>query len=101
MEYRHNMLVASLYYWESTTNAFQLPCEMLTPTLFDVAAITDLHPAGNNFNPNESDEDNIDFDNNCAGFSRYIETYHVTGTTEVTSEEHITFIALWLFKYIF
>lgn len=96
------MLVASLYYWESTTNTFQLPCGMLTPTLFDVAAIIGLQPVDNNFNPNEkSDKDNIDFDNNYAGFSRYIETYHVTGTTEVTSEEHITFIALWLFKYIY
>lgn len=80
----------------STTNTFQLPCRMLTPTLFDMEAITSLHPTGGNFNPNESDKDIIDFYNNRINFSRYIKDYHVTGTTEVTAKEHIAFLALWL-----
>lgn len=31
----------------------------------------------------------------------YIEEYHVTGTTEVSDEEHIAFLALWLSRCIF
>lgn len=34
------MLLASMYFWEGSTNTFQLPCGMLKPTLFDVATIT-------------------------------------------------------------
>lgn len=95
------MLVASLYFWESTTNTFQLPCGMLTPTLFDVAAIIDLRPTGETFNLNESDEDTINFDGNRASFSQYIKDYHVVDDNEVLDEEHITFLALWLSTCIF
>ncbi|XP_050899026.1 uncharacterized protein LOC127105856 [Lathyrus oleraceus] len=38
------MLLASLYFWDSTYNTFHLPCGMVTPTLFDAAAIVGLHP---------------------------------------------------------
>lgn len=99
--YFQNMLVTSLYYWEYTTNTFQLPCGMLTPMLFDVAAITGLLPDGGNFDPNENDEDNIEFDSNYANFTRYIKDYHVTDTLEFTTEEHIAFLALWLSRCIF
>lgn len=71
--YCQNLLVTSLYYWESTTNTFQLPCGMLTPTLFDVVAITDLRPDGDNFDHNEQDKNKIEFDNNHDGFTKYIE----------------------------
>lgn len=91
-------MVSFLYYWESITNTFQLPCGMLTPILFDVAYITGLRPDGGNFNPNEQDKDNIEFDSNRARFTNYIEEYHVTETTEVTAEEHIAFLVLWLSK---
>ena len=43
-EYCQLMITASLYFWDSTYNTFHLPCGMLTPTLFDVAAITGLRP---------------------------------------------------------
>lgn len=101
LAYCQKMFVAPLYYWESTTNTFQLPCGMLTPMFFDVAAIIGLLPTSGNFDPNENDEDIIEFDSNHTGFSRYIEDYHVTGTTEVTAEERITFLALWFSRCIF
>lgn len=99
--YFQNMLVASHYYWKSTTNTFQLPCRMLTPTIFDVAAITGLRPDGGNFDPNEQDKDNVEFDNARVGFTRYIGDYHVTDTPEVSAKEHIAFLALWLSRYVF
>lgn len=45
------MLLASLYFWEGSTNTFQLPCGILTPTLFDVATITGLSPLEETFDP--------------------------------------------------
>lgn len=71
--YFQNMIVISLYFWESTTNTFQLPCRMLTFILFDVATIIDLRSTGETFDPNKSDEDTINFNGNHASFSRYIE----------------------------
>ena len=40
ISYNPNMLLEAIHFWESSTNTFQLPCGMITPTLFDVAAIT-------------------------------------------------------------
>lgn len=99
--YCQNMLVASLYFWESTTNTFQLSYGMVTPALFDIAAITCLYPTGKNFDPNESDDNAINLNTNCSRFGKYIEDYHVTNTGKVSNEEHITFLALWLSICIF
>lgn len=99
--YCQNMLVAFLYFWESITNTFQLPCGMLKPALFDVADITKIFPTCETFDPNESDEDTINFDNNRVRFSWYIEEYHITDDKEVFGEEHIDFLALWLSRCIF
>lgn len=101
LPYCQNMMVSSFYFWESTTNTFQLPCGMVTPTLFDIATIIGLRPTGENFDPNESDKDTINFNINCAIFGKYIEDYHVTNIDEIFDEEHITFLALWLSRFIF
>lgn len=42
LSYCQNMLVVSMYFLEITINTFQLPCGMVTPTLFDITAITGL-----------------------------------------------------------
>lgn len=80
------MLVALLYFWENTTNTFQLSCGMLTPTLFDIATINGLRPTGKTFDHNESDEDTISFDDNHASLGKYIGDYHVVDRTEVSNE---------------
>lgn len=74
---------------------------MLTPTLIDVASITDLRLTGNNFDPNEINKDPTNFDTDHASFGSYIKDYHVSGTTEVIAEEHIAFLTLWLSRCIF
>lgn len=99
--YCQNMLVAALYFWESSTNTFQLPCGMVTPTLFDIVSITGLRPTDDNFEPNERDEDTINFNTNRASFGKYIKTYHNNNTVEVSDKEHFTFLALWLLRCIF
>ncbi|KAK2384608.1 hypothetical protein QL285_071936 [Trifolium repens] len=42
--YNAEMLIAALHFWENSTNTFHLKAGMMTPTLFDVAAITGLRP---------------------------------------------------------
>src|SRR3954464_5942879 len=42
LEYNQTMLVASVYFWDASHNTFHLPCGMITPTLFNIAAITGL-----------------------------------------------------------
>lgn len=99
--YCQTMLITSLYFWDNTHNNFHFPCGMLTLTLFDIAAITGLRPTGENFNPNFMTEDSIGSDSNIATFTNYILYHHNQDNDEVSNEEHITFLALWLSRCVF
>lgn len=59
---------------------------MVTPTLFDIAAITGLRPTGEMFYPNGREEDAISLNTNHASFGKYIEDYHGTDNPEVSNE---------------
>ncbi|XP_050885349.1 uncharacterized protein LOC127090291 [Lathyrus oleraceus] len=96
-----NMLLTSLYFWDSTYNTFHLPCGMVTPTLFDAVAIVGLRPNGIDFNPTNLNEDTIAFDTSFAPYSLFMSHYHDKDTTEVSDVEHIAFLTLWLSKYVF
>lgn len=93
------ILLASLYFWEGLTNTFQLPRGMLTPTLFDVAAITGLSPLGDTFDQTLLTENTFTFGQ--ANVLNYIEDHHNKDFVEVYDEEHITFLTLWLSYYVF
>lgn len=93
------MLLASMYFWEGSTNTFQLPCGMLTPTLFDIAVITGLSPLGDTFDPTLPMKKTFSF--GWASLQNYIEDHHNKDFVEVSDEEHITFLILWLSYYIF
>lgn len=93
------MLLSSLYFWEGSTNTFQLPSGMLTPTLFDVASITGLSPLGEIFNPTHSNETKFSFKR--PSLKLYIADHHVKYSDEVSDEEHIAFLTLWLYYYVF
>ena len=94
------MLTTSLYFWDSTYNTFHLPCGMLTPTLFDVAAITGLRPTGETFDPTLDADDSINFSNASPTYNNYIDHY-LGSTDEVSDQEHIAFLALWLSRCVF
>lgn len=66
--YCQNMLVTSLYFWESTTNTFQLPCSIITPTLFYIMTIAGRRPTRKIFEQNERNEDTINFNIDSARF---------------------------------
>lgn len=93
------MLLSSLYFWESPTNTFHLPCGMLTPTLFDVAAITDLSPLGKTFDPSYPTKTKFSFKR--LSLKLYIIDHQVKDSDEVSNEEHIAFLTLWLSYYVF
>ncbi|XP_050889061.1 uncharacterized protein LOC127094246 [Lathyrus oleraceus] len=70
------MLLTSLYFWDNTYNTFHLPCGMVTPTLFDAAAIVGLHPNGIDFDPTVLNEDTIAFETSLAPYSLFMSYYH-------------------------
>ena len=92
-------LLASMYFWEGSTNTFQLPCGMLTSTLFNVAAIIGFSPLGETFDPTLSTENTFTF--NRASLKNYIKDHHDQDFAEVSDEEHIAFLTLWLSYYVF
>src|SRR3954464_4958849 len=73
---------------------------MITPTLFDIAAITGLRPTWEVFDPNFMDIETIQFNKVKVTYTTFIQRYHVQTTTEVTDEEHIAFLALWLSRCV-
>lgn len=72
---------------------------MLTHTLFDVAAITGLSPLGEVFDPTLTTENTFSF--GWASLLNYIEDHHNKDSVEVSDDEHITFLTLWLSYYVF
>jgi hypothetical protein len=50
-KYHQEMLIAALHFFESSTNTFHFECGMMTPTLFDVSALTGLSPLGETYDP--------------------------------------------------
>lgn len=93
------LLLASLHFWEASTNTFHLPLGMLTPTLFDVAAITGLSPLGDTFDPTLELRHAFDFDR--PGFQNFMEDHFDKESDDVSDEEHIAFLTLWLSYYVF
>lgn len=94
------MLLASLYFWDGTHQTFHFGCGMITPTLFDLAAIVGLKPTGEEFDPFFLNEDSIGFEVSRAAYSTHINHYHDKSNAEVSDIEHIYFLALWLCRYV-
>ncbi|CAJ2644439.1 unnamed protein product [Trifolium pratense] len=73
---------------------------MMTPTLFDVSAITGLRPTGKTYSPSDS-SDNITLNYKENAFSAYILKHSGPDNEEVSDEEHVAFLNLWLSHYVF
>ncbi|KAL5191633.1 hypothetical protein HKD37_04G010884 [Glycine soja] len=99
-EYRPEMLIAAMHFFESSTNTFQFKCGMMTPTLLDVAALTGLRPNGETYDPTNS-SDNIKLVYKENTFSKYIAEHKGSVEEEVSDEEHVAFLTLWLSHYVF
>lgn len=94
--YFQNMIVASMYFWDSSHNTFIFPCGMLTPTLFDIGSIAELRQTREAFDPNEMNENSINFKASKATFTHYISDHYETSIEDLFYKEHIAFLALWM-----
>ncbi|WJX26710.1 hypothetical protein P8452_15595 [Trifolium repens] len=72
------MLIAALHFFESATNTFHFECGMMTPTLFDVAAITGLSPTGDAYDPTRLAHP-IDIGLKSKTYSKYISEHYGEG----------------------
>lgn len=93
------MLLASIFFWEGSTNIFYFPCGMLTPNLFDVAAITKISSLGETFDSKLLTEMEFNFSN--ATITKYILDHHDTDNVEASDLEHVAFLTYWLSYYLF
>lgn len=50
-KYNSHMLIATMCFWDTSTNTFHLPCVMITLTLFDVVIVIGLLPIEEPFEP--------------------------------------------------
>src|ERR1044072_6654331 len=85
--YNHEMLLASIHFWESSTNTFQLPCCMITPTLFDIAAITSLRPTAKVFDPTKIKNPREIFDFKGTGLNSFL-AENMGTEVYVSDQEH-------------
>jgi len=88
-----------MHFMEGSTNTLQLKCGMLTPTLFDIAAITRLPPTGETYNPDR--DSRTQFKLRIIVYGVFKNEYFDKNTTEVSDEEHIAFLAFWQCHYVF
>ncbi|KAI5442096.1 hypothetical protein KIW84_011242 [Lathyrus oleraceus] len=73
---------------------------MLTPTLFDLAAIVGLRPIRENYEPSRPTQINPGFNFSDGGFGIFI-TDHSDSIRDVDAYEHIMFLTYWLNLYVF
>jgi hypothetical protein len=99
-QYQQEMIIAAMHFFEGSTNTFHFECGMMTPTLFDVSAITGLSPIGETYDPAKTNQ-SIEFDYKEKTFQKYIQENHRVGEEEVSDIEHIAFRTLWLSHYVF
>jgi hypothetical protein len=74
---------------------------MITPTLFDMAALTGLKPSAHTYDPDVDSIYTISFSTTRATYSTHIAHYHDKDTETVSDVEYITFLALWLSHSVF
>jgi hypothetical protein len=98
--YHIEMLSAALHFWESSTNTFHFKAGMMTPTLFDVAAIAGLKPTGPTYDPTYVSE-HFTFDYKILTFSGFLKEHYNTDSVDVSDIEHIAFLTYWLSHFVF
>lgn len=101
--YSCGMILSAFHLWEGSTNTFHTRCGMITPTLFDVSAITGLKPSGRSFDFTEVEPLLLEFKVGESGkptYNNFID-HHARTSGPVTDEEHVAFLTFWLSRYIF
>lgn len=100
MERNESLLMAAMYFWSNTLNAFAFAQGPMTLKQDDVIMLTDLninHPVTPFWllDPVTHKLPTRD----VGGWAKYVTAYSITGS--VDDREHCTFLNMWLEKFIF
>jgi hypothetical protein len=101
MKKNEPLLKAVYYFWSNTYNAFLFGHGPMTPTLADVHMLTGLEIIGsvNPFKLLNKPTFRVD-SVRSGGWSNYI-NIHNSSKKSVNEREHVTFLNMWLDKYLF
>nr|GMD41512.1 uncharacterized protein LOC109181345 [Ipomoea batatas] len=100
-----NLLYAALFFWSASTNSFHFRFGMMSPTVLDVVALTGFMPHGEEvcgvLSTLESSEDfgmkRVSSDEQF-NYCKFLDVS--MGAVAVTEDEHISFLVMWLSKYL-
>ncbi|CAL8162705.1 unnamed protein product [Prunus armeniaca] len=105
-----SLIIVALCFWSSSTNCMRLCFGMMTPNLLDLAAIAGLRPRGDNFSAANLPEAKVglDFHKSNKTSGSWVKTYldHGRDPTDplsingVSYIEHVTFLVMWLCKFL-
>jgi len=100
MERNESLLIAALYFWSDTVNAFLFGHGPASPTLADVLMLTslDISTADDSHLYDRKPEHKVET-HNIGGWSGYIQKYQKIGP--IGQREHAIFLNMWLDKFIF
>ncbi|XP_019186399.1 PREDICTED: uncharacterized protein LOC109181101 [Ipomoea nil] len=99
-----NLLYAALCFWSSSHNAFHFRFGMMSPTVVDIVSLTGLRPHGDEAFALRN-ETNYEFPRTEEGeeifaYGKFLEA-SVGKTGTVTEHEHVSFLIMWLSKFVF
>lgn len=97
--YNSHMFIYVMCFWDTSNNTFNLPCGMASPTFFDIIVIAGLRPTRESFDPLRRTKTNHAFNFTRTAYSSFMED-HRGFSDQVTDQEHITFLTLWLSRYV-
>ena len=97
------LLNAALYFWSVSTNSFHFNFGMMSPTLYDLAALFGLKPAGHKFSamsqPKEDHSKLFSWSKSETSFSSFIRAHRQTDGP-VSSKEFIAFLLTFICKFL-
>lgn len=99
-KYNSHMLIVAIFFWESPTYTFHLPCGMITPTHFYIVAIVGLRPTGEIFDLARITKTKPKFTYDHPSYNTYIKENYAS-TENVGTQENTTFLTYWLSCYVF
>ncbi|RYR03375.1 hypothetical protein Ahy_B06g082286 [Arachis hypogaea] len=97
------LMGGALYFWNETSHNFYIPYGMITPTLLDVAAITDLPPLGGKILTTTKSTTGVKYaiDISSTTYQSFILNNRGQDEAPVSDNEHIAFLLYWLSGVVF
>ena len=104
IRYNYGLILAALHFWHPSTSTFHTRLGMISPTLFDLAAITGTRPDGDipDFQLPDAVKDAGSVpDMRSLSFDNFMDHNRGIEGSPVTDKEHVAFLLYWLSKFAF